>query len=149
MQQTRWILTKPNSRCSYHMRGSALFWEGAWAGDSEPGNGRTMTLPTEMLWKKRNFECCHLLDTAPCSPYVNWRFAGKYHFHLQGKESAEEETSVQQILPSHLRSPVSRLIFILKMEVILSCETSFHIRTSRYYSPEDGNIHNYRCENIK
>jgi hypothetical protein len=29
-----------------------------------------------------------------------------------------------------------------------SSETSVHIRTTRCYIPEDGNIHNYRCENL-
>jgi hypothetical protein len=28
-------------------------------------------------------------------------------------------------------------------------ETSVHIRTTRRYIPEDGNIHCYRCENLK
>jgi hypothetical protein len=36
-------------------------------------------------------------DIAPCSSYVNWRFRGKYHLHLQGRQSAEKETSVQQV----------------------------------------------------
>jgi hypothetical protein len=27
--------------------------------------------------------------------------------------------------------------------------TPVHIRTTRRYIPEDGNIHNYRCENLK
>jgi hypothetical protein len=31
----------------------------------------------------------------------------------------------------------------------LSSETSVHIRTTRHYIPDDGNIHNYRCENLK
>jgi hypothetical protein len=35
-------------------------------------------------------------DIAPCSPYVNQRFGGTYHLYLQGKKSAEQETSVQQ-----------------------------------------------------
>jgi hypothetical protein len=28
-------------------------------------------------------------DIAPCSPYMNRRFGGTYHFHLQGRKSAE------------------------------------------------------------
>jgi hypothetical protein len=34
-------------------------------------------------------------DIAPCSPYMNRRFGGTYHFHLQGRKSAEQETSVR------------------------------------------------------
>jgi hypothetical protein len=34
---------------------------------------------------------------APCSPYVNDRFGGTYHLHLQGRKSAQQETSVQQV----------------------------------------------------
>jgi hypothetical protein len=37
----------------------------------------------------------------------------------------------------------------LKMEVICSSETSGRIRTTRRYITDDGNIHNYRCENLK
>jgi hypothetical protein len=36
----------------------------------------------------------------------------------------------------------------LKMEVICSSETSLHTQTTRRYIPEDGNVHNYRCENL-
>jgi hypothetical protein len=36
-----------------------------------------------------------------------------------------------------------------KMEVIRSSETSVQIQITLNYSPEDGNILNYRCENLK
>jgi hypothetical protein len=36
----------------------------------------------------------------------------------------------------------------LKMEVIHSCETLVHIRTTWHYIPKGGNIHNYRCESL-
>jgi hypothetical protein len=35
------------------------------------------------------------------------------------------------------------------MEVIRSSETSVHMRITRRYVPEHGNIRNYRCENVK
>jgi hypothetical protein len=35
------------------------------------------------------------------------------------------------------------------MEVIGSSETPVHIPTTRRFITEDGNIHNYRCENFK
>jgi hypothetical protein len=53
-----------------------------------------------------------------CSLCVSRRFGGAYNLHLQSKDSAEQETSVQ------------------------------HVPTRRYV-PEDGNIHNYRRENLK
>jgi hypothetical protein len=35
-------------------------------------------------------------DKTPCNPLnVNRRFGGKYRLHLQGKNSAEQETSVK------------------------------------------------------
>jgi hypothetical protein len=34
-------------------------------------------------------------DIPPCSPYLNQRFGGMYHLHLQGRKSAEQETSVR------------------------------------------------------
>jgi hypothetical protein len=36
-------------------------------------------------------------DITRCSSYVNRRFGGKYHLHLQGGKSADEETSVLSI----------------------------------------------------
>jgi hypothetical protein len=33
-------------------------------------------------------------DVAPCSPYVNPRFVGKYRLHPQGRKSVEQETTV-------------------------------------------------------
>jgi hypothetical protein len=35
-----------------------------------------------------------LCDAAPYSPYVNRRFGGTYHFHIQGRKSTEQETNV-------------------------------------------------------
>jgi hypothetical protein len=32
-------------------------------------------------------------DIAPCSPYVNRRFGGTYHLHLQGLKSVEQDPS--------------------------------------------------------
>jgi hypothetical protein len=33
-------------------------------------------------------------DRAPCSQYANRCFGGTHHLHLQGRKSAEQETSV-------------------------------------------------------
>jgi hypothetical protein len=33
-------------------------------------------------------------NIAQCSPYVNQRFGGTYHLHLQGRKSEEQETSM-------------------------------------------------------
>jgi hypothetical protein len=63
-----------------------------------------------------------------------------YHFRLQGRKSAEQLTSVQQMarqagfLLSKLSNP--------KLQLLQSSETSVHIRTARFYTPEDGTIHN-------
>jgi hypothetical protein len=37
----------------------------------------------------------------------------------------------------------------LKMELVRSSATSVHIRSTQRYIAEDGNIHNYGCENLK
>jgi hypothetical protein len=36
-------------------------------------------------------------DIQSCSPYVNRRFGGTFHLHLQGRKSAEQDTSVQVV----------------------------------------------------
>jgi hypothetical protein len=43
-------------------------------------------------------------DIAPCSPYVERRFRGTYHLHLQGKELAEQGTSLQQAIKAYTAS---------------------------------------------
>jgi hypothetical protein len=43
-----------------------------------------------------------------------------------------------------------RISSALKMEAICSSETSVDTqRTTRRYIPEDGTLHNHRCENLK
>jgi hypothetical protein len=82
---------------------------------------------------------------ASCRPYVDRRFGGTYHLHVQGRKSAEQETGLQQVA----RHLLHAALFTLKMEVIHSSETSVHIRTIRRYILEEGNLHNYRCQNLK
>jgi hypothetical protein len=52
------------------------------------------------------------------------------------------EVKFCQSLPSHLLQAVSCLadFSTLKMQVIISSETSVPIRTTRRYIPEDGNV---------
>jgi hypothetical protein len=33
--------------------------------------------------------------------YMNWRFGGTYHLHLQGRKLAEEESVLARHLPTH------------------------------------------------
>jgi hypothetical protein len=90
----------------------------------------------------QGFASMHLLnvviswDIAPCSLYVNHHFEGTYHLCFQGKKS------------SCLAGFLIGWFFILKMEVILFSKMLVHIQTTRRYNPEDGNIHNYCCENL-
>jgi hypothetical protein len=44
----------------------------------------------------------NLWDLAPCSPYVNWCYGGKFELHVQGRKSEERETGAKQVArPSH------------------------------------------------
>jgi hypothetical protein len=52
------------------------------------------------------------------------------------------------VTPAHADSSLSDFS-TLKMEVILSYETSFHTRTTRRHIPEDGILHSHRRENLK
>jgi hypothetical protein len=101
-------------------------------------------------WRNSRIECYHPLG---CSAYVNWHFRGMQHFHVQSKKSAEgpdQETSVQS-LPNHLLHTGFLLGWFspLKMETIHSSETSAYMRTTRRCIPEDGDIRNYFCENVR
>jgi hypothetical protein len=58
---------------------------------------------------------------------------------------------VGKALPSHLLHADILLGWFstLKIEVIISSETLVHTQTPRRYISDDGNIHNYRRENLK
>jgi hypothetical protein len=73
---------------------------------------------------------------APCSPYVNRRFR-------------ERIASIFRVKNQMSKTPARSRWFTSKMEVIRTSETFVHIQTTRPYIPEDGNIHNCRCENLK
>jgi hypothetical protein len=62
-------------------------------------------------------------DLAPCRSCLNRRFGGTYRLHLQGRKIRERGTSVSRWL---------------KMETIISSETSVHTRSTRSHIPEDG-----------
>jgi hypothetical protein len=70
-----------------------------------------------------SYENCHFWDIALCSPYTNRRLGGIYHLHLQGRNLAEQETNESRCL-------LLGWFSFLKMEVILSTETSVYIRTT-------------------
>jgi hypothetical protein len=92
--------------------------------------------------KTRNLSCCPLysvvtdltgntipdmnvaisLELTPFSQHMKWPFGGMFTLHLQGKKQA-----------------CSRWL--------RTSETSVHVRTTRRYIPEGGNIYIYRCEN--
>jgi hypothetical protein len=59
-------------------------------------------------------------DIVPCGPYISGGFGETYHIHLQGRKSVEKETSMLA-----------------------------GVRSARLNIPEDVNLHNYRCENLK
>jgi hypothetical protein len=61
-------------------------------------------------------------DIELCSPYVNQRFGGTCHLHPQGWKAAEKETG---------------------------CSRWPDIHTTQNCIPEDGNMHNNYCENLK
>jgi hypothetical protein len=77
--------------------------------------------------------------------YINWRACSMFGLWLEFKYLK------QLILPSNLLNAGFLLGWFstLKMEVIRSSETSVHIRITRRYIPENGNIHNYFYENLK
>jgi hypothetical protein len=82
-----------------------------------------------------------------------------YHLYFQGRKPKPNKKPacirwlgiLQEILPNHgMRASFLLGWFsTLKMEVISFSETSGHIRTTRRYIPEEGNINNYRCKNLK
>jgi hypothetical protein len=90
-------------------------------------------------------------DTAPCRYYVKRRFGGKYRLHLQRIKIRVRGTRVSsQCAATCSRWFLARgflssedgghifLIYPLKMEAILSSETSVYTISTRRYIPENG-----------
>jgi hypothetical protein len=100
--------------------------------------------------KKRIHKRFHLQGYRPRSPCVNRCFAEKCSIHLQVRHSTKQEASGQQ-KTDHM--PYVGFVFnwlsVLKMESTRSFETSVHTRAIRNHISEDGNKHNYRCENLR
>jgi hypothetical protein len=89
-------------------------------------------------------ECTIFWDITPCGPLiVNRRFGGTHRLHLQFSKKPACHLLAWWIL--------AELIFLtLKMETRCSPETSVDTqRTTQRYIPEDGTLHNHRCENLK
>jgi hypothetical protein len=42
-------------------------------------------------------ECFPSSETTPCCPYMNRRFGGIHHVPVQGRQTAEQETSLQDV----------------------------------------------------
>jgi hypothetical protein len=91
-------------------------------------------------------------DVAPCRNCVNRRFGGKYRLHLQGRKqeparAGATDTSVAPALAGSLADFF--LSSTLKMEAILSSETSVNTISKRRHIQEDGFLHSHRRENLK
>jgi hypothetical protein len=83
-------------------------------------------------------------DKTPCSPLsINRRVGETYRLHLQGRKNKFSKKLA-------LKQMESRTFSTLKIETICSSETSVVTqRTTRRYIPDDGTLHNHRCENLK
>jgi hypothetical protein len=81
-------------------------------------------------------------DITPRSPLsVNRRFGGTHHLHLHGRKISRARNQSESRW---------QVFFALKKEAIFPSETSVDTqRTTPRYIPENGTLHNHRCENFK
>jgi hypothetical protein len=78
-------------------------------------------------------------DKAPCSPYVNRRFGRTCDLHLDGRKSEA---------PPAARWFLARLILDPEDGGYTFLRNVGSFSDYRELYPRDGNIHNYRCENL-
>jgi hypothetical protein len=86
-------------------------------------------------------------DIEPCSPYMSRRFGGLYHLHLQGRKSAEQDTSENKWLGRMSSEPMGaeQHTFPLpsslyKIVIPTDCCFCLHCFLARLiFYPEDGN----------
>jgi hypothetical protein len=138
---------------------SPFFINGAHDASTHVTLTRTLVVVTSFTIK-RPFKHRLLLksticwDITLCSPLrVNGRFAGTYRLHLQGwkiNRARNQSESNLCLPPTFMLVSCSAYSSALKMEAICSSGTSVDSqRTTRGYIPEDGTLHNHRCENRK
>jgi hypothetical protein len=76
-------------------------------------------------------------DITPCTPLkVNRRFGGTNCLHLQGRR-INQVRNPREAGSKKSNLYLENLSFYMKL------------RTTRSYTPEDGTLHNHRCENFK
>jgi hypothetical protein len=84
-------------------------------------------------------------DVAQCSSFLNRRFGGTYHLHLQSREIYERRTRVRR----RLQFGSSLADFSTpKIETIHSSETSVHTRTTLCRIPENNIIYSRTILNL-
>jgi hypothetical protein len=92
------------------------------------------------LQKRMKDECCHLLGHSAvqsvCEHIV--RFGGTYHFRLQGRGSAEQDTSVQQVPWKEVEVIVPpKRLFTYKLHTTASQMTPSITRAVRISDPTE------------
>jgi hypothetical protein len=94
---------------------------------------------TNEIWTNFLLKSTIFWDITPCSPFsVNRRFGGPYRRQRRGRKNKLS------------KKPGLKQVVSLKMEAICSSETSVDTqRTTRRYIPENGDLHNHRCDNFK
>jgi hypothetical protein len=78
-------------------------------------------------------------DVKSCGSSKNGSFGGTYRFHLQGEKNQRAMNNVCNVLQLLVIAnavPSARILFTLKMEAILSSETSAIIRATWRHIPE-------------
>jgi hypothetical protein len=76
-------------------------------------------------------------DVSLCRSCVNWRFGGKYRLHVQGRKIRERGTGFSSCCKLILSNYST-----LKMEVVLSSETSVEAQSTQRHIPEDDILQN-------
>jgi hypothetical protein len=73
---------------------------------------------TGRLLTHTNLQVPIFWDTAPCSRYINRLFGGIYHLRFHGQKSAEQDSSMYQVVRLLAGLFLAHLNFALKMKVI-------------------------------
>jgi hypothetical protein len=75
---------------------------------------------------------------APCCPYVSHRFGGNLHLHFLFLKSGANSPDASWFIAGMILDTENGHV-----------DTSVHIRTTRHYIPENGNINNQRCGKLE
>jgi hypothetical protein len=105
-------------------------------------------MPSSGMWRRLDLVWTDVPEKRIASIFMVEKSASEEPTWAGGCRLSHQSKTCRLQLPAHAGSSLANFS-TLKIEVILSSETSVHTRSKRRHIPEDGILHSHRRENLK